>query len=193
MSSESSTPDERELGARSDLPETLLIASVRRPHGVQGDLLCEVHSDVGDRFEVGARVELVTAAGARRTVEILKRRPHKAALILTLDGISTREAAEAHRGATLEITRASSPPPPEGQFYFYELVGCRCVDQAEGELGRVTAVVEDGGGLLLEVVDGERTLLLPFVEGFLEEVDVDRGVIRTKLPDGLVETCASTR
>ena len=71
------------------------------------------------------------------------------------------------------------------------------VEDAElGVLGKVIDVVEDGGGELLDVActgerDGSR-LAVPFVKSFLLDVDVASGIIRVKLPAGLVETCVST-
>jgi len=159
---------------------------------VRGDLLFEVHSDTPGRLKVGARLELVTRSGARRVVEIQQNRKHSLGAILRLDGVTTREQAEALRGAVLEVARSEAPEAPEGAYYFYEIVGCRCVDESVGPLGTVTEVVEDGGGLLLEIVDADRKLLIPFVEHFLVNVDVERGLIDVKLPEGLVETCAST-
>ena len=86
---------------------------------------------------------------------------------------------------------AEVPPPPAGLYYHFELVGCRCLDAESGDLGEVTAVIEDGGGVLLEVSGAGRTLPVPFVEAFLESVDVAGKTICLRLPPGLVETCSS--
>ena len=106
-------------------------------------------------------------------------------------GCETRDQAEELRRARLEVDRSQIPAAPAGLYYHFELVGCRCVDAQLGELGEVAAVVEDGGGVLLEVRSGDRILPVPFVEAFLEEVDVDRQLLRLKLPPGFIETCAS--
>ena len=55
----------------------------------------------------------------------------------------------------------------------------------------MTEVIEDGGGLLLEVRAGERLLLVPFVEEYIVAVDVAARKIDLELPNGLLETCAS--
>jgi 16S rRNA processing protein RimM len=70
-------------------------------------------------------------------------------------------------------------------------VGCRCRDGRYGELGRVAEVVEDGGGLLLEIESPGRHLLVPFVRAFLKSVDVTAGEIELDLPEGLIEACES--
>ena len=70
-------------------------------------------------------------------------------------------------------------------------MNCRCHDRRHGELGKVVDVIEDGGGLLLEVADGERRLLVPFVRRYLVAVDRVERTIELDLPAGLIETCAS--
>jgi 16S rRNA processing protein RimM len=110
--------------------------------------------------------------------------------VVRFAGAEDRDQAEELRGLWLEIPRSQVPPAEPGTYYQYELVGCLCRVSGE-ELGRVSEVVEDGGGLLL-IVEGEgRRIPVPFVREFLREVDVAGARIDLELPPGLVETCAS--
>ena len=111
--------------------------------------------------------------------------------IVRFDDCQTREQAEELRGCRLAVRRSEVPAAPPGLYYHFDLVGCRCIDADHGDLGEVTAVLEDGGGELLEVKRTSRILLVPFVEAFLEAVDVAGRQIRLRLPPGLVETCES--
>jgi 16S rRNA processing protein RimM len=95
------------------------------------------------------------------------------------------------RGATFEVERNRVPDAPQGSYYYFELVGCACRDVEKGNLGSVTGVLEDGGGLLLRVQDGDREILVPFVEDFITDIDVSKGMIELELPKGLIETCTS--
>lgn len=161
----------------------------------------EVLSDVPGRFAPGASLLLSTAASLPRPVVVAAARPftsrHKDRLLLSLQGIEDRTAAEAIRGALLEVDAAAVPPAPEGSYYHYDLVGCRCSDRRAGELGEVAEVVEGGGGDLLRVVtpahgnEPARELLLPFVDAYLAEVDVAGRRILWDLPEGLIEACGS--
>lgn len=170
--------------------EHVVVGRVRRPHGVRGEVVIEVDSDVPDRFAVGAELELV-AAGDRRTVRIDTVRGPASRLLVRFEGVGDRDAAERLRGARLEVSADSSPDLSPDSYYYYELMDCRCHDRLHGELGRVSDVIEDGGGLLLEIVAGDRRLLVPFVNRYLVAVDRDGRVIELDLPAGLLETCAS--
>jgi 16S rRNA processing protein RimM len=186
MSSRSSKTD-----PTASLPDRIDVARIRRPHGVRGEVLVESLSDVPGRFDAGSRLYLVGAGGEARVVEVASSRPHAGGLLLSFRGLDDRDAVAPYRGGKLEVERRDTPEAPAGSFYYFELVGCRCVDSKEGELGEVEDVVEDGGGLLLRVRGEERELLIPFVERYLVRVDVAGRLIALALPAGLADVCAS--
>lgn len=189
MPSRSASPDSDGEASRSD--DTVLVGVLSRPHGVRGELRLEIHSDNPERFEPGSELVLVPSRGPRRPVRVTGFRPVRGGGLITIEGCETREAASELRGARLEVERSRVPAAPAGFYYQYELVGCRCFEAAHGELGEVVDLVEDGGGHLLRIRNGGREILVPFVEAFLERVDVAARRIDLRLPPGLVETCAS--
>jgi 16S rRNA processing protein RimM len=156
--------------------------------------MVEVLSDVPSRLAPGSR--LIASRGSQsertpeRTLTVAASQPHKTGARVRFEGVGDRDGAEALRGLTLEVERSAVPAAEAGTYYYYELLGCRCHD-GERDLGEVVDLVEDGGGLLLIVADGEQQVPVPFVERFLREVDVVRGRIVLDLPPGLLEACAS--
>ena len=173
--------------------ERVAAGRVAGPHGIRGELAVEAFSDVPGRFAPGASL-LLTLPGASPTpVTVAASRPHKGRLLLRLAGVEDRDAAEALRGAVLEVPAAEVPPAPAGSWYWYELVGCRCVSRDGSDLGTVEEVVEGGGGILLRVRGAAGELLLPFVEAYLAEVDAPGRRIVWDLPEGFVEQLAEGR
>jgi 16S rRNA processing protein RimM len=193
MSSKSSKTDHEEVARaeRDDLPENVAVGRVLRPHGVRGEVVIEVLSDVPGRFQPGSRVQGVRQGKPPLALTVAAGRPHKSGAVVRFAGCEAREDAEALRGLDLEVPRAEVPSAPSGTYYQYELLGCRCRNDGV-ELGRVVEVVEDGGGVMLIVEGGGRRVPVPFVKQFLLDVDVARGEIDLALPPGLLETCAST-
>ncbi len=178
----------------------MTVGRVIKPHGLRGEVVVEVLSDVPGRLARGSRLLAVAdpeAAGAApgapppQELRVTASRPHGGGRLVRFAGHEDRDAAEELRGLWLAVERAAVPPAPPGTYYHYELVGCRVCDAEAGELGTVVDLVEDGGGLLLLVADGERQVPVPFVERFLRRVDVARGEIELELPPGLLEACAS--
>lgn len=189
MASKSST--EAPAAPGRSLPETVVVGRVRRAHGVQGEVAVEVMSDVPGRFEAGSELVAVGPSGRRSALTLVAARPHRGGLLARFAGVDDRDAADALRGARLEVARSAVPAAPAGTYYYFELVGCRCTDATVGELGEVTGLTEDGGGVLLVVEGPLGAVPIPFVQRFLRKVDVEAGLIELDLPPGLVETCAS--
>ena len=171
---------------------TVLVGRVLRPHGLHGEVVVETRTDNPERFAPGARLD----AGPAGELEVAAARPHRGALLVRFAGVDDRDAADALRGRELAVPAEAVPEAPEGTYYHFQLLGCRVVDAADGELGEVVDLAEDGGGLIL-VVEGEapggglRRVPVPFVAALLRRVDVEGKEIEVELPEGLVEACAS--
>lgn len=191
MASRSASEPEPPLDLTPEEPETVLVGYLVRPHGIRGELKVDIHSDNPERFAPGSELLLRAPRRPLATVKVASFRLVRGGGLITLAGCDTREAAEELRGSRLEVERSQVPAAPPGHYYHYELVGCRCFEAEAGDLGEVVDLLEDGGGYLLQIRRGGRDLLVPFVEAFLERVDVAAGRIDLNLPPGLIETCAS--
>jgi 16S rRNA processing protein RimM len=107
---------------------------------------------------------------------------------LALVGIDDRDTAEAQRGRSVLVSPGDLPGLPEGEYYVYELVGCRVEDAAGREIGTVRGIWETGAPdvLVVEDTDGAEHLI-PAAEALLLEVDVEgRRVVVDAIP-GLVD------
>jgi len=171
------------------------VGTVLRAHGLRGEVLIAPDSENPARF--GAGSELFVRAGREsRRLKVASGRRHRGMHLVQFAEVLDRNGAEALRGAVLEVPEDQVPAAGDGAFYYFQLVGCRVVDRALGDLGEVTDIVEDGGGVLLEVGNASsaapRPLLVPFVNDLLFEIDVEERLIRSALPEGLVEACGST-
>jgi len=179
--------------------DLILVGRVRRAHGVRGAVLVESLSDNPARFAAGSHMWLREDLEAvppsppdpADALVVTQSQEHSGSMMVWFEGVADRDAADRLRGADLVVPTAEVPPPADGEWYEFQLVGCRVHDAAEGDLGTVSALVEDGGGLLLIVEDGLRRLPIPFVRDFLVEVDLEAQRIDVDLPPGLIEACAS--
>jgi 16S rRNA processing protein RimM len=102
------------------------------------------------------------------------------AQITGLDGrpIADRDAAAALVGADIAVERSELPEPEPGSYYWADLIGLRVVSTAGEPLGEVSGVMENGAQDVLEVRDGARERLIPFVpEAIIKKVDRAAGQI----------------
>lgn len=122
-------------------------------------------------------------------VELLRVRPgREGELRVTLRGVESRDAALALRGATLLARAEELAPLAPGEFYQYELVGCR-VEDAEGrEIGVVRGIWETGAPDVLVIEDARgREQLVPMAEPLLRSVSLEERCIRIEIPPGLLD------
>ncbi len=110
--------------------------------------------------------------------EMLNARMQGDDVVAQLMGIVDRNAAEALRGATVQIRRSHFPPLADGEFYWVDLIGL-AVENLEGEaLGTVADLMDNGAHPILRVsvpaadADKQKELLIPFVEKFVWTVDL---------------------
>jgi 16S rRNA processing protein RimM len=108
---------------------------------------------------------------------------------LRLGGVAGREAAEALRGRLVVTEVAALPALPEGDFYWYQLVGCRVEREGGEPVGIVTEIWEGAAHDLLVVTGaGGGRHLIPTARDIMREVDLEaRRIVVADLP-GLIET-----
>lgn len=134
-------------------------------------------ADYGPLFdESGDRSFSVTLVEARPTVAIVK-----------LDGVSSREAAEALKGLLLHIPRTALPDVDEEEFYHADLVGLAAETAADGRIGTVSGLHDFGAGELIEIdLDaGGAPLVCPFTLDVVPVVDIAGGKVVLDPPKGL--------
>lgn len=111
------------------------------------------------------------------------------ALVARIEGISSKEEADALRGQNLSADRDRLPNLPDDEFYHSDLIDLEVLDTGGAILGRVKTVLNHGAGDILEVqLTGKpATALLPFTLAIVPTVDLKAGRIIADPPEGLFE------
>jgi len=166
--------------------DRVMLGAIAGAHGVRGDV--RLKSFAGEPEAIAAYGPLEDEDGSRR-FEIVSLRPGKGALIARIKGITDRAMAEALKGTALYVAKDRLPPPEPGTWYHDDLVGLAAVLQDGSALGAVIAIHNFGAGDLIEIrLEGSRkTVLVPFTEANVPDVDVEGGRIVMTPPDGLIE------
>jgi len=163
----------------------IALGVVTRPHGVRGELRVHRHNPRSTLLGELESVLLRRADGEATRVRIEgTREGPKGVLLMTLEGVSGREDAEALRGAELCVLREELPEPPEGEWYHVDLLGLRAVRPDGREAGRVVEVLAYPTVDCLRVRGEDGEWEVPMVEPWVGEVRVDEGYVEG---DGLEE------
>ncbi|GBD22958.1 Ribosome maturation factor RimM [bacterium HR29] len=105
------------------------------------------------------------------------------AWLLALEGVSSRDEAEALRGALLEVPDAELRRSSEDAYFVFELLGLRVVTDSGHVLGVIEEVLATGANDVYVVRSGEREILVPAIGEVVQSVDLTAGEVRiTPLP-----------
>lgn len=149
-------------------PEDFLaVGEIIKAQGLRGELKVRPLTDFPDRYFDLKRVRL---QGEMRSLHC--NRVHEGFAYVRLEGVYSREAAEALRGALLYIPREDAVTLPEGMEFIVDLIGCEAVD-TEGVRHGVLKDVLQPGGADVYVFKGERgELMVPALKHVVLTVDV---------------------
>jgi len=102
-------------------------------------------------------------------------------LLVQLEGVSDRTAAEALKGALVGAPREALPATGKDEYYWADLIGLEVVNGRDERLGSVKELIESAASDVLVVAADDGTeRLLPFVSAVVTEVDVAAKRIRVE-------------
>jgi 16S rRNA processing protein RimM len=171
----------------------VLLGEFGRAHGLKGEV--RLKSFTEDPKAIAGYGPLEAEDGRRFTLKGV--RPAGGGspdlVIARVDGIATREAAEALNRIRLYAPRERlQGTGSDDEFLLADLIGLAAQDKDGRAVGTVVAVPNYGGGDLLEVMPegGGPTGLLPFTEAFVPVIDTAAGRVVIDPPEGFFDGAA---
>jgi 16S rRNA processing protein RimM len=156
--------------------QLLLVGEFAGSFGLRGQLKLRSYTDAPDHLRRNVRVLYV---GPNRTAyRMLRAAEHKAELfILTLDGITTREQADALTRAEVFILETDAAPLAEDEYFIHQLYGLKVFTDTGEELGTVREVLVTGANEVLVVPRPGGEVLVPMIHDVVRELDISGGRI----------------
>jgi 16S rRNA processing protein RimM len=168
----------------------LTVGRVVKAHGVTGEVIVEVRTDDPElRFAPGKVLRAKGSDHRERNYVVAAVRPHGGRLLLQLDGVADRDAADALRGSLFVIDSEDLPPIDEPDTYYdHQLEGLFVRTTTGRDIGAIAEVLHTAAGELLAVkrVDAGE-LLVPFVSAIVTSVSLESRIVEIDPPEGLLE------
>jgi 16S rRNA processing protein RimM len=164
-------------GSASAPTDLVELGVVRGAYGLKGE--AKIHPFDADAtvLRLAPRWWLV-GRQATQSVEVVGVRSHGDVLLAKWQGWYLPEPIDAIKGARVAVPRSEFPPLPEGEYYWTDLIGSTVLNRDGVQLGRVTALSNNGAQDLLNVEGEFGLLLVPLVAAYLDAVDVPGRLIR---------------
>ncbi len=182
------TPGKRPAAAKTGSPpvgepEYLVVGFLRRPHGVKGEILMDVHTDFPERLKVGVTLFV---GEERIPMKLASRRPHQSGWLIRFRGLDTPEQAGRYRNTWVYVRTADRPPLPPGEYYHHQLLGLTVVTDRGQPLGTLVEILETGANDVYVVRDEDgRETLLPAIPAVILDIRPADRFMRVHLLDGL--------
>ena len=168
----------------TDTTDRVVVGALAGAFGVKGEV--RLKSYCADPDTIADYTPLYTEDGRSFATVVLTGQAGNA-LVARVDGIVTKEEADALKGTALYAERDMLPSLPDDEYYYADLVGLEVFDAGGQLLGTVKSVQNHGASDLLEVYRaGMKTaVLLPFTMAAVPTVDIKAGKIVADPPEGL--------
>lgn len=151
-------------------------------HGIQGEVKILPWAD-SPEFLCGFDTLYIDAA----PVKVLSAKPHKGCVIARLEGVAGVNDAMRLKGKTVSIDR-SGVELPDGRHFLADLMGLEVRDADSGAvLGTIHDILTPPAHEVYVVRGGGREFMVPAVDEFVKEIDVEGGFVRVRLIEGMVE------
>ncbi|MEM9788640.1 MAG: ribosome maturation factor RimM [Pseudomonadota bacterium] len=164
--------------------DRVIVGSLGGAFGVHGEV--RLKSFCADPAAIADYTPLYTEHG-RAFAQVVLTGQLKNGFSARIDGVVTKEDADALRNTPLYADRANMPSLPDDEFYYADLIGLSVLDTGGATLGIVRNVMDHGAGDLLEVAvpGASDTVLLPFTKAIVPTVDLGANRIIADPPEGL--------
>ncbi len=177
------------MSTSSDSGNRVVVGRIVGAHGIKGVLRVHPLTDFPERFLEMEELILERAGKPHRTFRVTDVSSHegKGQFLFTVEGIDDRDAAESYRGWTVTVAPDERVELPEGEYWIDSLIGLDVVEAEGGaHLGRIEDVMPTGANDVYRVRTPEGEVkLVPAIADVVREIDIEQGVVRIAMMEGL--------
>lgn len=165
----------------------ITIGKAVKPFGVKGEMKIEPMTDFPGRFKELERVYLVSPAGRELVCNVKSVRYAGETPVLLFSGYDAPEKAKALNGWFVKVPEEETVPLPEGQYYWYELIGMDVFSEDGEKLGSIVDIFETGSNDVYVMKRRGQEVYLPATKEVIKQVDRKTRRMIIHLMDGLME------
>lgn len=158
----------------------LEVGEIVNTHGVKGEVKIMPWADSPEFL---CQFDTLYLDG--KPVRLRSVRTNKTLVLASLEGVDTVEAAMRLKGKVLSIDR-TGVVLPEGRHFLADLMGLTVLDAATGEeLGIIQDILTPPAHEVYVVGGKGKEYMIPAVDAFLAETNVEEGYVRVNLIEGM--------
>jgi len=166
------------------MKEYIKVGKIVNTHGVKGCMKCLSLTDDMERFD---ELEYIYTEKDDKKRKITNVWYKKGLAYLQLEGIDDINVAETFRNTFISILEDQLRELPDDSYYLFDLEGME-VYSTDGEyIGKISIVYQTGANDVYEVVNKNKSFLIPAVKDVVKEVRLKENKMVIHIIEGLLE------
>lgn len=162
--------------------DLIVVGKIFSVHGVRGEVKVYSFTDPIENL-LSYRNWTLRRDGSVKQVELVSGRSTQKDLVAKLKGLDDRDEARLLSGYEICISRSLLPNLTSGEYYWYQLVGLKVIDQLGQLFGKIDHLLETGANDVMVVKPcagslDDRERLLPYTEQCVLAIDLGAGEMR---------------
>lgn len=163
------------------------VGMIEKAIGIRGEVIVRPMTDERNRFKKLKRVfvgrtEQSVVEAAVQHVDVRGR-----GIRLKLRDVQNKTEAAKIVGALLFVNEGDRIRLPRGTYFIHDVLGIRVLDEEGNDVGVVKDVMRLPAQDVYVIENGGNEIMVPAVNEFIKEIDVDRKLMRVKLIEGMRE------
>lgn len=169
------------------MEDLLKVGIISSTHGIRGEVKVFPTTDDPQRFKKLKNI-LLDSGKEKRNMKIQSVKFFKQFVILKFEEIDDINDVEKYKGSGLYVTRDQAVKLKKDEYFIADLIGLTVTAEEEKLEGTLKDVMETGANdvYVIELTDG-RELLLPAIKECVLSVDIEKGEMKIRLLDGLLD------
>lgn len=172
---------------RGGLSEDMIpVGRIVKPHGLRGEMKAKISLEDEEVFRGIEDVLLYNEkTGSQLRVSLDGVRKAAKGWIVHFDGVDSMVQAERFVGFHIYIERQALPELGEGEYYYFQILGCSVYDEKGRLIGMVNDIIDTGANDVMVVVRDQKDLtvkeeLIPLIKDYIVELNLDGKAIVAK-------------
>ncbi|MCB0308958.1 MAG: 16S rRNA processing protein RimM [Bdellovibrionales bacterium] len=167
---------------REDHIHWIAMGRLGRPKGLKGDVYLSMFNPSSDILLDINRVGVGEDEASLKVYDVCRAVMQSQKWVVSFKGLTTRESCAELTNQLLYVDRSDLPKLPEGQYYYFELLGFSVVDESGHAIGRLKNIIPTASNDVY-VVEGDQEFYLPNIPDVVLSISETEQSILVRLPE----------
>ena len=167
----------------------LLIGKITSLHGLKGNIKIHSYAESIDVFKPKDLLLVQNTDGLEQSYTIQWAKSHQRSVLLSLEGVDSRSAAEALIDSRIYIEKRLLSEPDDGSYYWFDIIGLSVYTIDKQYIGKVDSIIPTGASDVYVVtnpdINKKNEVLIPAVDTVVLDIDLNKKKMTIDLPEGL--------